>query len=72
MRSLRSGAISFGLVHIPVKLNRYRAAGLKFNYLHSKCHTPIRYQKYCPACRTEVGQEDVVRGSNSPKGSMWC
>lgn len=69
VRSLWSGAISFGLVHIPVKL--YTATerqDLKFNYLHSKCHTPIRYQKYCPACRTEVGQEDVVRGFEFAKG----
>lgn len=69
VRSLWSGAISFGLVHIPVKL--YAATerqDLKFNYLHSKCHTPIRYQKFCPACGTEVGQDEVVRGFEFAKG----
>lgn len=69
MRSLWSGAISFGLVNIPVKM--YAATerqNLKFNYLHSKCHTPIRYQKVCPTCQTEVTQEEIVRGFEYAKG----
>lgn len=69
MRSLWSGAISFGLVNIPVKM--YAATerqDLKFNYLHSKCHTPIRYQKMCPTCQVEVGQDEIVRGFEFAKG----
>ncbi|MDI9419756.1 MAG: Ku protein [Firmicutes bacterium] len=69
MRSLWSGAISFGLVNIPVKL--YAATerqDLKFNYLHRKCHTPIRYQKFCPTCETEVAQDEIVRGFEYAKG----
>lgn len=63
MRSLWSGAISFGLVNIPVKL--YAATerqDIKFNYLHEKCHTPIRYQKTCPSCQKEVPAEEIVKG----------
>jgi DNA end-binding protein Ku len=63
VRSLWKGAISFGLVNIPVRL--YAATenkSVSFNYLHRACHTPIRYAKMCPACRVEVSQEDLIRG----------
>ncbi|GFN23805.1 MAG: Ku protein [Thermoanaerobacteraceae bacterium] len=69
MRPLWKGAISFGLVYIPVKL--YRATesnGVKFNYLHAKCKTPIRYRRYCPYCQVEVPLEEIVRGYEYEKG----
>lgn len=69
MRSLWKGAISFGLVNIPVKL--YAATerkDLKFNYLHETCHTPIRYRKWCPSCDREVGAEEIVWGYEYEKG----
>lgn len=63
MRSLWKGAISFGLVNVPVRI--YVATerqDIKFNYLHRVCGTPIRYRKTCPVCEQEVSQEDIVRG----------
>lgn len=63
MRSMWKGSISFGLVNIPVRL--YAATedrSIHFNQLHRPCHTPIRYQKFCPHCQTEVAQEEIVRG----------
>ncbi|HPT62435.1 MAG TPA: Ku protein [Bacillota bacterium] len=63
MRSLWKGAISFGLVNVPVRM--YAATDrqdIKFNYLHRVCGTPIRYRKMCPLCEQEVSQEDIVRG----------
>lgn len=63
MRSLWTGAVSFGLVHIPVRL--YAATeskDLKFRFLHRDCHTPIRYEKVCPTCRRTVAPEEIVRG----------
>ncbi|MGI6082409.1 MAG: Ku protein [Limnochordia bacterium] len=63
MRSLWKGAISFGLVNIPVRM--YAATedkSLSFNQLHRKCHTPIRYVKHCPTCDSEVRPEEIVRG----------
>ncbi len=63
MHSLWKGAISFGLVNIPVRL--YTATekkDLKFRYLHSECHTPIRYERICPTCNREVAQEELVWG----------
>lgn len=69
MRSLWNGAIAFGLVTIPVKL--YAATerrDLKFNYLHETCRTPIKYQKVCPTCDREVGQDEIVWGHEVARG----
>jgi DNA end-binding protein Ku len=63
MRTLWKGAISFGLVNIPVKM--YTATENKeihLHYLHAKCQTPITYQKHCPVCDQEVPPEEIVWG----------
>ena len=62
-RSIGSGAISFGLVSIPVKL--YLAASSEspsFNLLHARCGNRIRQQRFCPACNAVVEREDLIRG----------
>lgn len=69
MRPLWKGAVSFGLVYVPVKM--YAATenkDVKFNYLHEKCKSPIQYQKICPKCETEVPMEEIVRGYQYEKG----
>jgi len=69
MRSIWSGAISFGLVNIPVKL--YPATGSRrvtFHLLHNLCGSRIRYRKWCPVCDREVGPEDLVRGYEYARG----
>ncbi|MEW6065252.1 MAG: Ku protein [Bacillota bacterium] len=69
MRPLWKGAVSFGLVYVPVKM--YAATekkNIKFNYLHEKCKTPIQYRRYCPYCDTEVANEEIVRGYEYEKG----
>jgi len=56
------GSIRFGLVNIQVMF--YAATEdqpLEFQILHKKCHTRIRYQRYCPICEGEVPQEAIVR-----------
>lgn len=62
-RAIGSGAISFGLVSIPVKL--YVAASSEapsFNLLHAKCGNRIRQQRFCPVCDAVVEREDLIRG----------
>ena len=69
MRPLWKGAVTFGLVYIPVKLyTATESREVKFNMLHSRCHTRIRYRKYCPHCEQEVGEEEIVRGYEYEKG----
>jgi DNA end-binding protein Ku len=62
-RSIGSGAISFGLVSIPVKL--YVATSSQapsFNLLHAKCGNRIRQQRFCPNCNQVVERDELVRG----------
>jgi DNA end-binding protein Ku len=62
-RSLGSGAISFGLVSIPVKL--YLATSSEtpsFNLLHAECGSRIRQQRFCPVCNKVVERDDLIRG----------
>lgn len=63
MRSFWNGSVSFGLVNIPIKLYTATSSNdIKFNYLHSLCHTPIKYKKTCPTCNKEITEEEIVRG----------
>jgi len=71
MRSIWKGAISFGLLHIPVKL--YPAAQEsrpRFRLLHRLCHTPITYRRYCPHCQQELENEAITRGYEFSPGSF--
>ncbi|HEY2918602.1 MAG TPA: Ku protein [Candidatus Binatia bacterium] len=62
-RSIGSGAISFGLVSIPVKL--YVATSSEtpsFNLLHATCGNRIRQQRFCPVCDKVVEREELIKG----------
>ena len=57
------GAISFGLVHIPVGL--YTATqdnDIHFNQLCREDGSRVRYKKVCSSCGKEVKSEDIVKG----------
>jgi len=71
MRSMWRGSISFGLVNIPVKM--YAATEekqIRFNQLHSLCHSRIRYVKVCPTCGREVNEDEIVRVTSMKRGAM--
>lgn len=69
MRAMWKGAISFGLVNIPVKLyTATESKEIKFNYIHEECKTPIKYQRVCPNCNREVANEEIVKGYEYEKG----
>jgi DNA end-binding protein Ku len=62
-RSIWRGAISFGLVNVPVKL--YSAVSKKnvqFNQLHEKDGARIRMKRYCVDEDAEVPYEEIVKG----------
>jgi DNA end-binding protein Ku len=62
-RSIWSGAISFGLVNVPVKL--YSAVSRKtvrFHQLHDKDGVRIQQKRVCPADGEEVPYENIVKG----------
>jgi DNA end-binding protein Ku len=71
MHTMWKGSIGFGLVHIPIKL--YAATESKdihFRTLHEVCHSPIRYQKYCPVCEKEVANEELIKGYEYTPGEF--
>jgi DNA end-binding protein Ku len=62
-KTIWKGAISFGLVTIPVRV--YTATeekSLRFNQLHAKDQGRIRYRRTCSVCGEEVPWEEIVRG----------
>lgn len=55
--------ISFGLVNIPVIVNPIiRNNDTSFNQLHDKCGHRIKYIKYCPYCKKEVKEKEIIKG----------
>ena len=70
MKTLWKGAVSFGLVNIPVHM--YAATehkDIRFHFLHKECLTPVQYRKYCATCQKEITPEDIVKGYEYHKGS---
>jgi DNA end-binding protein Ku len=63
MHTIWKGAISFGLVHVPVRM--YAATedrDISMRYIHKVCSTPLSYVRTCPTCHKEVGWDETVRG----------
>jgi DNA end-binding protein Ku len=62
-RAIWSGAISFGLVNVPVKLYSATAPKtVRFHQLHDKDGVRIRQKRVCPADGEEVPYEHIVKG----------
>jgi DNA end-binding protein Ku len=71
MHSMWKGAISFGLVMIPVKL--YTATEQKeiaFRQVHREDGGRIRFRRVCSIDGAEVPYEDVAKGFELPTGEM--
>jgi DNA end-binding protein Ku len=71
MRSMWKGAISFGLVMIPIKL--YAATEQKditFRQVHRADGGRIRFRRVCSIDGEEVPYEDVAKGYELPSGEM--
>jgi DNA end-binding protein Ku len=70
MRAIWSGAISFGLVNIPVKLYTGVEAeeGLDLRMLSKHDMSPIRYARISTATNKEVEWKDIVKGYEVEKG----
>ena len=69
MRPLWKGAISFGLVTIPVSLYpATRREELKFRMLRKSDHSPINYKRVAEADGKEVAWNQIVKGYEYEKG----
>jgi DNA end-binding protein Ku len=68
-RALWSGAISFGLINIPIKLFRAVAPkSVSFNQIDSRTGARIRHQKVSAADGEPVPAEAIVKGYQLPGG----
>ncbi len=71
MKTIWKGAISFGLVNIPIKLyTATESHALGFTLLHDVCHTPLKYHRWCTKCKKEVVWADTVKGIKTEKGYL--
>jgi DNA end-binding protein Ku len=71
MHTMWKGSISFGLVHIPIKLfAATEEKDIKMRYLHKDCHTPIKYEKVCPSCNKEIESNEIVKGYEYEAGKF--
>lgn len=75
MRTTWNGAISFGLVTIPVGLApatkpAARQSDVSFRLLHRECKSPIKQKRWCPVHDREVGPDEIVRGWEVAKGEF--
>jgi DNA end-binding protein Ku len=71
MRPIWKGAISFGMVTIPIKL--YTATeerDVRFRLLHRADGAPIKEKRVCTADGKEVAWDDLVRGYEVAKGEF--
>jgi DNA end-binding protein Ku len=71
MRAIWKGAVSFGLVSVPVKL--YAATeshDVSFRQVHAKDGGRIRYQRICSLDGEEVPYADIAKGYETEDGEM--
>ena len=71
MRSIWKGAISFGLVTIPVKLySATEQRDIAFHQVHREDAGRVRYRRVCQVCGEEVTYSDIAKGYELPSGEM--
>jgi len=68
-RAIWKGAISFGLVNIPIELHTaVRDTRPHFRMLHAKDKSPVRFERVCIKDGHPVAWEDLVKGYEYSKG----
>ncbi|MFC4504063.1 MULTISPECIES: Ku protein [Streptomyces] len=71
MRSIWNGAISFGLVSIPIKLvNATESHSISFRQIHTEDGGRIRYRKVCELDDREVSSAEIGKGYEDADGSI--
>jgi DNA end-binding protein Ku len=71
MRAIWKGAVSFGLVNVPVRL--YSATenhDVQFRQVHREDGGRIRYRRFCSIDDAEVSYDDIAKGYETEDGDM--
>jgi len=72
-RSIWKGAVSFGLVNIPVELHSAVSSSgerVKFKMLHKKDQSTIKYERVCAKEEKAVPWDEIVKGYEYSKGKF--
>lgn len=71
MRAIWKGAVSFGLVSVPVKLySATESHDVSFRQVHAKDGGRIKYQRVCSIDGEEVPYSDIAKGYETEDGEM--
>ena len=71
MRAIWKGAVSFGLVSVPVKLyTATESHDVSFRQVHAKDGGRIKYQRVCSIDGEEVAYADIAKGYETEDGEM--
>jgi DNA end-binding protein Ku len=71
MRAIWKGAVSFGLVTVPVKLySATESHDISFRQVHAKDGGRIKYQRVCSIDGEEVAYADIAKGYETEDGEM--
>lgn len=68
-RAIWKGAITFGLVHVPVGLYpASRESDIDFDWIDRRSHDPVGYKRVNKRTGREIAKEDIVRGVKRKNG----
>ena len=71
MRAIWKGAVSFGLVNVPVRLfAATEEHDIRFHQVHREDGGRIRYKRTCSVCGEEVEFGDIAKGYESSDGQL--
>jgi len=69
-RSVWKGAISFGLIHVPVSMfPATQDSGVDFDWLDRRSLDPVGYSRVNKRTNKAIERDDVVKGVKTPDGS---
>jgi DNA end-binding protein Ku len=71
VRAMWKGAVSFGLVNVPVRMYTATTShDLAFHQVHRKDGGRIKYRRVCQVCGEEVSYDEIAKGYESPDGEL--
>jgi DNA end-binding protein Ku len=71
MRAMWKGAVSFGLVNVPVKMYTATTShDISFHQVHRTDGGRIRYRRVCDVCGEQVSYDDIAKGYESEDGQL--
>ena len=71
MRAIWKGAVSFGLVNVPVRLySATESHDVQFHQVHREDGGRIRYQRICSIDGEQVSYDDIAKGYETQDGQM--